>query len=423
MHDVAVAVIGGRGPHGLAWHLLMRDLGLDGTYALIDPAGEWLPSYGPDGPMQHTEFLRSPHEFDFSLGSPSRSMRTWRDEHGRTPLAGVYSLAQAEDAAFNEREASDAHRAPRHAFHAYACDVARTSRADASVVRAKVLDAEPTAEGWTLHLSDDRRLRAAVVLLATGIAPHPYVPADWRTWWSRLPPALKRHTFDGDDASHVAARRIAVIGSSNASSWETAVSYAERGAEVTLLSRHPHPVERQFPFPTGWFDPTGMAAFAARPNAERLRILRKTHIPRSAAPGMHRRARAAGVRVVHHARVRHVDDVWSSAQVVYDAPGHGRSVERFDRVVAATGASPRIRDVGFLRTSVAQTRAPVHVGGPARNTPVLDDVGRWKTLPPIYPLGAFMLGRVGYAALTLASATRALPMMVDSILADAGLAA
>lgn len=421
--EVPLVVIGGRGPHGLAWHLLMRDRGLEGSYALVDHAKEWLPSYGSRGPMQHTEFLRSPHEFDFALGAPSRSMHQWRDGQGQAPLANVYTLAQAEDAAFNEHDSSDVNRAPRKAFHAYAQDVAFKTQAHQHVIHGRVTCAEPKPDGWMIQLDGGRQVHARVILLATGIAPHRYVPERWRTWWRHLPDELKRHSFDGPPARSVAGRRVAILGSSNSSSWETALSYASLGAKVTLLSRHPNPVERQFPFPVWWVDPTEISAFAARPSVERLRILKKTHIPRSAVPGTHRRARSAGIRIVHHARVRHVSEVWSSAQVVYDVSAKPRSVERFDLIVAATGASPRIRDVPFLRAAAQTCRAPVHTSGPARNTPILDHDGRWKNLPPIYPLGAFMFGRVGYAALTLASATRVLPLMMDPILHDAGIKA
>lgn len=63
---VPMAVIGGRGPHGLALHLLLSDLGLAGVARLIDPSPEWLPLYAATGAAHAVEHLRSPAE----LGAP-----------------------------------------------------------------------------------------------------------------------------------------------------------------------------------------------------------------------------------------------------------------------------------------------------------------------------------------------------------------
>jgi len=41
LEHVPITLIGGRGPHGLALHLWMRDRGLEGAYALVDPAPTW----------------------------------------------------------------------------------------------------------------------------------------------------------------------------------------------------------------------------------------------------------------------------------------------------------------------------------------------------------------------------------------------
>lgn len=416
-----IAIIGGRGPHGLALHLLLRDRGLEGTYTLIDDAAEWLPSYGTQGPMQHVTHLRSPNEFDFTLGDSSRSMAAWRDARGEHPLSDVYSLAMANDAHFNEHEASERHRARRSDFHAYASDLARCSHADDHVVQGRVTNATPKADGWTLELDTGDEVDATVLLVAVGVGRQRYIPEKWRDWWFQLPDSLRRHSFDGAPEASSRPRHVAIVGSSNSSTWETAIAYADNGAHVTLLSRHPNPVERQFPFPTRWCSPDTITSFANKSNSDRKRMLKKAHIPRSTVPGSAERASKREIRIKHHARVRHIDEAFGQAQVVYDEASSGRKVERFDLVVAATGASPRIRELPFLAHAARSTKAPVNVGGPTRNTPILDPIGRWKGLPPIYPLGAFAFGRVGYAALTLASASHVLPLMLDDIASDAGL--
>ena len=100
--DIPFTVIRGRGPHGLALHLWMRDRGLSG-YRLVDAADDWLPLYGPSRPMQATGHLRSPRELDFTLGHPERSMAAFVDEDGSRPLGNVYSLGDAASETFNRR--------------------------------------------------------------------------------------------------------------------------------------------------------------------------------------------------------------------------------------------------------------------------------------------------------------------------------
>ena len=419
---VPIAVVGGRGPHGLALHLWMKDRGLEGAYALVDPAACWLPTYAPDGPMGTVRQLRSPRELDFALGDPARAMTAWRDHGGRAPLANVYGLDDAEDRAFNECGAAPAVRAARFDFWRYANDVAVRSGADAHVRRAAVRRLEPRGDGWRLHLDRGGPFDARAVVLATGLAPHPYLPEPWKLWWRHLPPESAVHALGfRADPDRLAKREVAVLGSSNLAAWETAIACAEAGARVTLLCRKPNPVERQLPMPAWWLRRDGVRDFVARPAKERLRILRRTPIPRSAVPGCAARARDLGVRVHFHARVRYATELWGGVQLQYLLPGGREVAERYDLVIAATGATARIRELAFLREAARAKRAPVVVGGPARHAPVLDSHGRWKNLPALYPMGSHAFARVGYAAHTLASASVALPLTMPSILADAGL--
>lgn len=421
--SVPIAVIGGRGPHGLALHLWMKDRGLEGSYALVDPAGGWLPTYAPHGPMGTVTHLRSPRELDFALGDPARAMTAWRDEIDRVPLANVYSLEDAEDRAFNELEARPSVRARRRDFWRYANDIAVRSGADAHVVRASVLRLEPRGGAWRLHLDRDEPLDARAVVLATGLAPHRYLPEPWKAWWRHLPAGSAVHALGfRADRYRVANREVAVLGSSNLAAWETAIACAEAGARVTLLCRKPNPVERQLPVPAWWLRRDGVRAFAERPSKERLRALRRTPIPRSAVPGCAARAQDRDVRVRFHARVRYATGLWGGVQLQYLLPGGREVAERYDLVIAATGATARIRELPLLQEAARAVRAPVVVGGPARHAPILDDVGRWKNLPPLYPMGSHAFARVGYAAHTLASASVVLPLTMPSILADAHLA-
>ena len=419
LEHVPITLIGGCGPHGLALHLWMRDRGLDGAYALVDPAPTWLPTYGDGGLARFTEWLRSPRELDFSLGDPERAMTAWCDADGSRPLQGVYGLDDVTDPHANAA-LPPARRARRRAFLRYAQTLARDSGADQHVLRAAVRRLVPAGDGWRVELDDGRAFSTRVVLLATGLAPHLRVPEPWRPWWRQLPAGRAELALNADaDPARLRSRRLAVLGSSNAAAWEVAAWAARAGAHVTLLCRRGAPIERQLPFDGEWFRGAYMRAFTALEGRERLRRLKRTHVPSSTLPGTPEAAREAGVEVVWGARVRYATELWGGVQVQW-SDARGERADRFDLVWAATGGTPRPRELPFLADAVGAGRGPVVVGGPARGLPVTDGQGRWQRLPPIYPLGHLALPRAGLAAATLASAGTYLPLILPDVLADAG---
>jgi hypothetical protein len=398
----------------------MQERGLTG-YKLVDAAPHWLPLYGPDGPMKAVGYLRSPKELDFSLGNDSRAMSHFTDEDGSRPLANVYSLNDADDDTFNE-STTEANRTPRLAFWKYANCIAKTSGADEHVVQANVDRLEPHGNCWNVHLSNGQAFTTRAIVLATGLRPHLRIPRPWQSWWQHLPKEQAQHALACNyKAEEFANKKVAVLGSSNIATWEAAIKLAQVGANVTLLSRALNPIEWQLPFHPQWFKENFMKAFIAKDAKERLRILRKTHVPASALPGMEKKARDLGATIHHYARVLYGTPFWNGIQLLYRLQ-NGEKTEQFDAVVAATGVSPKLRDLPMLSQAAQERKAPVVVGGPIRNRPILDDNGRWKNLPPIYPMGSHALMRAGLAANTLASAVVYLPLTMPHILEDAGLA-
>jgi hypothetical protein len=422
MADIPLTVIGGRGPHGLALHLWMQERGLSG-YKLVDAAPHWLPLYGPDGPMKAVGHLRSPRELDFSLGNPSRAMVHFAEADGSNPLANVYSLNDADNDAFNETT-TEANRAPRLAFWNYANCIAKTSGADEHVIEAKVEKLSSTgsdSKHWNVHLSNGETFTTNAVVLATGLRPHLRIPRPWQLWWQHLPKEQAHHALACDyKAEHFTNKKVAVLGSSNIATWEAAIKLAKVGAKVTLLSRALNAIEWQLPFGSHWFTETFMKTFMTKDAKERVRILRKTHVPASALPGMEQKALELGVNVHHYARVLYGTPLWNGVQLLYRLQS-GEKTELFDAVVAATGVSPKLRDLPMISQTAQECKAPVIVGGAVRNRPILDDKGRWKNLPPLYPMGSHALMRSGLAANTLASAVVYLPLTMPDILQDAGL--
>ena len=418
MTDVAVTVIGGRGPHGLAFHLVMQDLGLS-DYRLVDSANDWLNLYGSQGPMQAVSHLRSPKELDFSLGKAERSMAAFQAEDGSYPLNQVYSLEDAKKDAFNETT-TERQRAPRDAFYNYANCLAKKSNADSQAINARVTKLEPYKNIWRVHLDNNEVFTSSVILLATGLMPHLYIPKLWRSWWDQLPADRVHHAFKLDYQDFFKARQVAVIGSSNTATWEAATKLANSGANVKLLCRSTNPIERQLPFAVHWFDKHYIQAFARLSWKERQKKLKKPRIPASSLPGAAEKAREAGVDIHYYARAQYASELWGGVQLAYKTT-QGIKIEQFDHIVAATGSSPGPKELSFLADAARQHKAPVIVDGVARNRPILDDAGRWKHLPPLYPLGSYALTRAGHAANTLASATVYLPLLMSNILKDAGL--
>lgn len=423
MVDIPLTMIGGKGAHGLALHIILQERGIH-EYRLLDPANDWLSLYGPQGPMQAMGHLRSPHELDFSLGDTRRSMRVFRDTDGSQPLANVYSLSQAEDASFNEHTDTSV-RAPRAAFWRYANHLAKDARGDAYVLAQKVRNLVPKqgtqADYWQVELEDGSSFSTRVILLATGLLPHLYIPQPWQAWWQRLPAGQMHHAFQVDyQAQEFVGKKVALIGSSNIATWEAAIKLAKQGARVTLLSRYTNPIERQLPMPPFWLQRDFIEYFMHLPWKERKQRLKRPHIPASALPGMAQQAYDAGVTAVHHARVHYASPLWGGIQLLYKQKQQ-HCAEYFDHIIAATGASPNLRELPFLRQSIEMAKPPTSVERVVRHRPILDAKGRWKNLPPLYPLGSHALMRAGHAANTLASAGQYLPLLIDDVLEDAGL--
>ena len=418
---VPIALIGGRGPHGLALHLLLRDLGLEGIALLIDPAPQWLPLYGASGAAHAVVHLRSPRELDFALGDPARAMGAWVDPlSGNRPLANVYGLAEMHDPQALAGIGAE-RRAKRTDFHAYAASVAAGSGADAHLLRAAVVRMDRCADGWRLELSSGALVEARVVLLASGSTDHRYLPQAWRVWWQHLPEGRAAHVFDPLARTvEVRGRSLAVIGSANAASSEAAIDAARRGARVTLFSRREAPIERQLPIDPYWFDPAVMRGIFQMPTSMRLKALKKRFVPKSALPGSAELARSLGVHHRYGARIRYATELWGGIQLQW-RDDSGERAEHFDLLWAATGVEPRPRELPFLREAAGVARAPVVVGGPARGLPIIDRGGAWQGMPGLYPFGHFALSAIGYAAPTLASATRWLPLRLPEILAAAGI--
>lgn len=225
------------------------------------------------------------------------------------------------------------------------------------------------------------------VVIATGLLPHRYIPAEL----SALPSELVSHTADHNRFDRFAGRRIAVVGAGS-SALETAGLLHEAGCEVQLLLRRNSPVWATRPGPMTplmrlqntrlcegwkclvWNSPT---AFRLIPQGVRVEKARTV----SGTPGAWwLKGRVSGVvKMLTNTSVRQAEASGSGIRLMLDGPA--RSSLEIDHVIAGTGFHYDIARLGFLpeefRASIAT------IGG----FPVLTRAGE-STVPGLYFAGA-----------------------------------
>ena len=145
---------------------------------------------------------------------------------------------------------------------------------DALVVPTTVVDVEPAGDGYRLHGADGTILDTRTLILAPGLRGHERVPAWARELWER-DPKLATHVESIDvRAENVGGERVLVVGG-GLSAATLAGAAAERGARVTLVSRH-RLEARLFDADPGWVGPKYLTFFQSEPDPEaRLRMIRR----------------------------------------------------------------------------------------------------------------------------------------------------
>ncbi len=138
---------------------------------------------------------------------------------------------------------------------------------------------ERMATGFQLAAGDGEVLTASRVVVATGIAPFAWRPAEF----NGLPPSQVSHSCDHKDLGVFAGKKVLVVGGGQ-SSLESAALLHEAGAGVEVIVRAPQvrwlrwrkrmrrlgrPVERLLYSPRD-VGPAGMSQLTARPDLLRL---------------------------------------------------------------------------------------------------------------------------------------------------------
>ena len=258
-----------------------------------------------------------------------------------------------------------------------------------------VTDVKAVNGGFQVAFADAEPVAVRSVVIATGVLPHQFVPAEL----SGLPPELLSHTSDHREFDRFRDRRIAVIGAGS-SALETAALLHEAGSEPHLIVRCPDspiwgtralpltPIRRlrnnklcegwKCPF---WNSPT---AFRRLPQAVRAEKARTVLGPLGA---WWLRDRVEGVvDILGETHVRGVEPNGSGVRVLLEGPG--RSDLEVDHVIAGTGF--RI-DLSLLPYLPDELRARISTFS---GYPVLNRAGE-STVPGLYFVGAtaaFSLG-------------------------------
>jgi NADPH-dependent 2,4-dienoyl-CoA reductase/sulfur reductase-like enzyme len=206
-----------------------------------------------------------------------------------------------------------------------------------------------------LDLTDGRALEAARVVVATGIAAFPHLPA----FASGLPPGLATHSLRLGDPARFRDARVAVVGSGQ-SGLESAALLHEAGARVELITRGPvlwvsrrlyqlHPLVRHLLYAPSDVGPAGVSRIVDRqllmrrlPAGSRRSLTRRSVRP-AGASWLRRRVEGV-IPVTPHTAVRETAPGGAGVRLTL---GDG-STREIDHLVLGTGYRPRLEGLDFL---------------------------------------------------------------------------
>jgi FAD-dependent urate hydroxylase len=251
-----------------------------------------------------------------------------------------------------------------------------------------VTEIEAVNSGFRVSFADAEPVAARNVVIATGVLPHFYIPAEL----SGLPSDLVSHTADHYQFDRFRGRRVAVVGAGS-SALETAALLHEAGCEAQLVVRCPdspiwgsralplNPVRRlrNNKLCEGWKCPFWNSPAAFRRLPQKVRVVKaRTVLGPLGAWWLKDRVEGV-VEILGKTHVRGVQPSGSGVKLLLD--GSGISSLEVDHVIAGTGF--RI-DIDRLTYLPAELRARIATLG---GYPVLTRAGE-STVPGLYFVGA-----------------------------------
>jgi FAD-dependent urate hydroxylase len=240
------------------------------------------------------------------------------------------------------------------------------------VVRVEVEEIRQDTDGFELALQDGEELHAERVVVATGVRPFAYMPAELRA----LPAGLRSHTIEHHDLTRFRGKRVAVIGCGQsalesaaliheAGGVPTVVARAERAAwnpppapeSTSLYSRVRHPYA---PLGPGWplWTYSNLAwAFPALPERLRRRKAREVLGP---AGGWWLRDRVEShIPLLLGRTIERCDSAGDAVRLVLHGPDGIEEVEA-DHVLAATGYRVDVSRLTLLDPKLREQVATSH---------------------------------------------------------------
>jgi thioredoxin reductase len=249
--------------------------------------------------------------------------------------------------------------------------------------------------GFQVTFADAEPITARNVVVATGVLPYRYVPAEL----SGLPSDLLSHTSDHRLFDGFRGRRVAIIGAGS-SALETAALAHEAGGEVTLVVRCPdspiwgtralplNPIRRlrNNKLCEGWKCPFWNSPSAFRLLPEEVRLVKARSVLGPLGAWWLRDRVEGVVEIVGSTRVVAAEVSGSGVQLRVDGPTV--SSLSVDHVIAGTGYRVDLNRLAFLPEQL-RGRITTRSG-----YPVLSRVGE-SSVPGLYfagALAAFSLG-------------------------------
>ena len=251
-----------------------------------------------------------------------------------------------------------------------------------------VTDIQAVNSGFHVAFADAQPVAARRVVIATGVLPYRFIPAEL----SGLPSDLLSHTSDYHHFEGFRGRQVAVVGAGS-SALETAALLHETGAEVQLIVRCPDsPVWGTRALPLNaitrlrdnklcegwkcpfWNSPAGFRRLPATVRAEKAR----TVLGPLGAWWLKDRVEGV-VEIVGKTHVRGVESAGTGVRLTLDGPT--RSSLEVDHVIAGTGFRVDLSRLAYLPEEL-QTRIATYAG-----YPVLSRAAE-STVPGLYFVGA-----------------------------------
>ncbi len=334
----ALGIVIGLGPKGVSL-LVEMERRLPGSFIGIEGAaivGAW------DSTFAGTSPTRTRIDYtDTIVPSPDRAwtLRTFASRH---PLMT------------SEMMASDT--LPKEVVQDYYRTVAQQSGARV-LCGERVIALTPTARGVVVTTSR-RILFAKYVVVATGLLDSKVFP----DWARSLPATLCQHSIGHGLFTGLRGSRVLVAGGGHATP-DIACRLWEAGADVTVIVWKSGMKVNHLPYPIRYLKPSYWKKFKALSVARRLcEVLRI----QSEGPWVSPRSYADFVSVLSRssATMNHVSYCVNTyvTECRYSATGvevtlNDRSVERFDKIVCATGFQPQLSHLSFLDGMYASTQA------------------------------------------------------------------